>query len=180
MSSTRSDELDDMDNDPNIETLNTDDENDEIDNMLDVDMKAVPSIDELRNREDVTITELLDYIDRYEQKVEICEAKITKLKEAKRENVKKHRGSVIDLHNRMFKKLIETESEQKTELERAQDKIKELEMEIEKLKLELQISKENDAMDDAESFKSAQLQKYIDDNSKLEKELEELRKKQKS
>eukprot|EP00486_Rosalina_sp_Unknown_P017008 CAMPEP_0201596914 /NCGR_PEP_ID=MMETSP0190_2-20130828/193507_1 /ASSEMBLY_ACC=CAM_ASM_000263 /TAXON_ID=37353 /ORGANISM="Rosalina sp." /LENGTH=696 /DNA_ID=CAMNT_0048057559 /DNA_START=35 /DNA_END=2121 /DNA_ORIENTATION=- len=182
--STREEDTNEIDTDSNIETLNTDEENDELDTMLDVDMKSVPSIDELRNREDVTITELLDYIDRYEQKLEICEAKITKLKEAKRENVKKHRGSVIDLHNRMFKKLIETESEQKTELERAQDRIKELEMEIEKYKLEIQINKENKEMDnmnedEAESFKSAQLQKYIDDNLKLEKELDELKKKQK-
>eukprot|EP00485_Elphidium_margaritaceum_P016913 CAMPEP_0202726078 /NCGR_PEP_ID=MMETSP1385-20130828/184428_1 /ASSEMBLY_ACC=CAM_ASM_000861 /TAXON_ID=933848 /ORGANISM="Elphidium margaritaceum" /LENGTH=826 /DNA_ID=CAMNT_0049392291 /DNA_START=35 /DNA_END=2516 /DNA_ORIENTATION=- len=129
----------------------------------------VPSMEALSQRSDVTVPELLGYIEQHEQNAEILRAKIVRLRQKKKETMKKHRGSVIDLHNRMFNKLIETENEQKTELQRAQDRIAELEIELEK-----KAAMQPPSGDDAEQFNRAQLEKYIDDNARLEKQVSEL------
>mmetsp|Transcript_71793 Transcript_71793/g.114275 ORF Transcript_71793/g.114275 Transcript_71793/m.114275 type:complete len:721 (+) Transcript_71793:179-2341(+) len=156
--------------------LKVSEEYDEEDYNLDTsDIDTIPSIEELRKRDDVRVTELLDYVDRYQQKFESIEAVLVKLRESKRANVQKHRGSVIDLHNRMFKKLIDTEHEQKSELEIAQERVRDLGAELAKLKVSYAATGQHaDDMDEAERFKVSQIQKYIDDNTRLQKEKDSL------
>eukprot|EP01084_Bolivina_argentea_P083512 151190_1 len=165
-----------QDNLPELElkAIEDDDKEDIGVNIDDVNIKDIPPIDELRNRDDVKITELLDYVDRYQAKNEIHRVKIHKLKESKRENVKKHRGSVIDLHNRMFRKLIETEAETKTELELAEDEILELNTEIKKYKLQTAAYESSDS----DQFQSNQIQELVVQVGALEKELNDTKKRQ--
>merc|ERR1719361_452351 len=142
---------------------------DEGDIVDDINVEHIPRVADLRARDDVTLEELLGYIELYQEKKDVLDAKVHKLKESKKEVQKKHRGSVIDLHNRMFKKLIETESEQKTELQTAQEKVSELETEVSKfqmLKAEVQASERGDT----ERFQSDKLQEYVEKNARLEKE----------
>merc|ERR1719361_876524 len=73
----------------------------------------------------------------------------------------------------MFKKLIETESEQKTELQQAQERVKELEMEVQKFKM-LQEEVAASERGDTEAFQSEKLQEYVQKNGILEKEIQDL------
>merc|ERR1719361_1473670 len=142
---------------------------DEGDIVDDINVEHIPRVADLRARDDVTLEELLGYIELYQEKKDVLDAKVHKLKESKKEVQKKHRGSVIDLHNRMFKKLIETETEQKTELEQAQEKVDQLETEVSKfqmLKAEVAASERGDT----EVFQSNRLQEYVEKNATLEKE----------
>eukprot|EP01083_Nonionella_stella_P009271 26791_1 len=154
--------------------LKLDDDDDELGLIDNVDIEDIPLVDELRSHVDELKTaDLLDYIDRYQQKIEVYLAQKVKLKQSKRENVKKHRGSVIDLHNRMFKKLIDTESEQKTELEHTKDRVLELETEVKKFKFTEQDA-EAVAKGDANAFKTGQIETLLDENAKLEKKARDL------
>eukprot|EP01083_Nonionella_stella_P261637 890586_1 len=160
--------------------LKLDDDDDELGLIDNVDIEDIPLVDELRSHVDELKTaDLLDYIDRYQQKIEVYRAQKVKLKQSKRENVKKHRGSVIDLHNRMFKKLIDTESEQKTELEHTKDRVLELETEVKKFKFTEQDA-EAVAKGDGNSFKTGQIETLLDENAKLEKKARDLETKLKS
>eukprot|EP01084_Bolivina_argentea_P020371 37870_1 len=140
---------------------------------------AIEGIDELRNRENVTTTELLDYIynyiQRYETMVEIYESKIAKLKQSNRENATERRDEVIDVLNRMLKKSIEREYEQDKELKLLQDRLCVLECENENLKLKTAIIECIQQDNDTDDYKSVQLQKYINDNFRLKKELKEMK-----
>merc|ERR1719361_2202024 len=73
----------------------------------------------------------------------------------------------------MFKKLIETESEQKTELQQAQERVKELETEVQKFKM-LQEEVAASERGDTEAFQSEKLQEYVQKNGILEKEIQDL------
>ena len=97
-----------------INTLSDlEDSADELDEILgDIGTIYIPSIEELKDRyNDVTITELFNYMEKYERNQEIYEAEITKLGQLNEENSKRCQGSVIDIYNRMFNYLVERESD---------------------------------------------------------------------
>lgn len=148
----------------------------EADIVDDVDITTIPPVASLRARENVEVEELLGYIELYQQKKEVLDAKVVKLKEAKKETQKKHRGSVIDLHNRMFKKLIETESEQKTELQQAQEKVQALQTEVTKFQM-LQEEVAASQRGDTEAFQSGKLQEYVERVAILEREKQDFERK---
>eukprot|EP01083_Nonionella_stella_P227711 807683_1 len=154
--------------------LKLDDDDNALGLIDNVEIEDIPPIDELRSHaNELKTADLLDYIDRYQQKIEVYLAQKVKLKQSKRENVKKHRASVIDVHNRMFKKLLDTESEQKTELQHTKDRVLELETEVKKYKFTEQET-EAVAKGDANAFKSGQIETLHDENAKIEKKARDL------
>ena len=136
----------------------------------DVKINNIPPIDELRNRgDDLKTTELLDFIDRYQQKIVILRATIAKINLDKREKSRQHRGSVIDLHNLMFARLLNQNEDAKAEADVLKDRVIELQTDIAKKDIVTGLN-----IEDSDTHNASKLSKLMDENIAKDAKIKDL------
>lgn len=159
--------------------------------LTDQEPNSIPTIEELQDSNDNINTDvLLSYMQEYEYLVNNLRNEIEFMRVTNNETVRQSRGSIVELHNKMFKKLLEAEFEQEQKIEEYEDIINNLQQKIRMYDMTSIINEQNDRklsgslMDEnsltaekrgsLSNFTTNQFQKLLDQESEYHKETQSL------